>query len=188
MIKVYKLILKGGAAERAAAFYGMLPAAAVDRVDKKKNADERIRSLGCLYLLGGALADAKTDLDSLYYTQNGKPCVKDGYISLSHKGDVCVCAVSDKPVGIDVEIITDAMPAAYAFLSEAEKAFAGDSPERFYSVWTRKEAAVKLTGEGIKAIRKTDIFDKKYFFSQIKSEDCIITVCSFGEEALELHC
>lgn len=68
--------------------------------------------------------------------------------SLSHCDGRIVCALSTcGPVGIDVEARGGLTAAEFhLYLSAPERAWAGLSSQRFYSVWTRKEAVVKAAG------------------------------------------
>jgi 4'-phosphopantetheinyl transferase len=77
--------------------------------------------------------------------------------NVSHAGDWVLLVVAGAEVGIDVEQLNP----HFAFrelldhsFSHAEKAFIEHSPvpyQRFYQLWTRKEAFVKATGQGIDA-------------------------------------
>lgn len=88
--------------------------------------------------------------------KNGKPYIEgiSVHFSISHSKNIAVCAISDRPVGIDIEFIRDVN------LNVAKRQFAPDelkyvfekwdlSKKRFFEIWTRKEAYVKLIGRGI---------------------------------------
>ena len=86
---------------------------------------------------------------------HGKPMIEGVEYNLSHSGDWVICAISDKPVGCDIEKIRKA-PATVAnhFFSDKEKEYLdGLSPEQydegFFRIWTLKESYVKMTGEGL---------------------------------------
>lgn len=84
------------------------------------------------------------------FTDTGKPYFVDSdiHFSLSHSKGVCAVAVSDHPIGVDVEVIKDSYNPHLIerSLNEKEKAaFDGD----FTRIWCRKEAVAKMTGEGI---------------------------------------
>jgi len=77
------------------------------------------------------------------------------YFNLAHSGDLVVLALSNKPIGIDIEHVkpikdmTDVMQVCF---NEQEIHSINSSPNpqfRFYEFWTRKEAILKATGEGI---------------------------------------
>ena len=110
--------------------------------------------------------------------------------NISHSGDLVVCAVDDKPVGIDVEQIRpmDMKVAKYICKDKELIYIWGYEPckddfimtsnseilTRFFEVWTKKEATGKCIGIG--AVDVKNIMDKggavKYMF-----EDYIVTIC-----------
>ena len=91
------------------------------------------------------------------YNEQGKPYVPSGvHFNMSHSGDYVVLAVSDYPVGIDIERLR------HKRLSVAKRFFcreeyediinAGGEKEqdrRFLEYWTIKEAYVKYMGKGL---------------------------------------
>ncbi|MBB3969450.1 4'-phosphopantetheinyl transferase family protein [Mucilaginibacter phyllosphaerae] len=91
--------------------------------------------------------------------ENKKPCLmsQDGntiHYNVSHAGDWIVLAVATLPVGADVEYAD----AAFSFqeiladnFSREEVAYINqdNAAHRFYTLWTRKEAILKATGQGI---------------------------------------
>ena len=89
--------------------------------------------------------------------ENGKPFAEnlDVQFNISHSEDMVVCAVDDKPVGIDVEKIRqiDLKIAKRVYTQdEIRYLYGGDeseTPERFFELWTAKEAYLKFLGCGI---------------------------------------
>ena len=84
-----------------------------------------------------------------------KPYLDGIDFNLSHCGDFVVIAVSETPVGIDIELIKDnfnfmsILPFSFT-KSEITKIENDSNPcKLFYWLWTRKEALLKATGEGI---------------------------------------
>ena len=66
------------------------------------------------------------------------------WFSLSHSGGLALCALSDSPVGVDVELVRPRRPRLPAYtLSEAELAAFDGSWEDFYRLWTLKESGCK---------------------------------------------
>lgn len=139
----------------------------VSAVERKRHRADRLCSI-----LGDILAvrtvnelACRTDT-VLKHDASGRPYVDipSLYLSVSHSGDMVVCAVSDRPVGIDVEKIKDrCFGSADKICSEEELDYINGSAKRFLEVWTAKEAYSKMTGEGIKAILRgvyTDIKNK----------------------------
>jgi 4'-phosphopantetheinyl transferase len=78
--------------------------------------------------------------------------------NVSHSGGLFVCAVSsDLTIGVDVEQIRpieDMTAIASHYFSPAEQSHLAslakaDRTHAFYECWTRKEAVIKATGEGV---------------------------------------
>jgi 4'-phosphopantetheinyl transferase len=101
---------------------------------------------------------------------HGKPALASGdgpHFNLSHSGERALVAISaDHPVGVDVELIRplqrqDAV--AERIMSPAEldryqRAAEADRLHALLDVWTRKEAVLKASGEGITAaLRGIDV-------------------------------
>jgi len=91
---------------------------------------------------------ARTDLGKPFF-----PALPHIQFSISHSKSIILCAVSAKPVGVDIEDIRprrESLP-QYA-LTEGEfsryQSLGGDWPA-FYTLWTRKEAWCKYTGQGL---------------------------------------
>ena len=77
----------------------------------------------------------------------GKPLfagLDDRWFSLSHSGGLALCALSDRPVGVDVELVRPRRPGLPAYaLSERELAAFDGSWQDFYRLWTLKESWCK---------------------------------------------
>ena len=79
------------------------------------------------------------------------------HFNLSHSGSYAVCAVSDAPVGVDIEVRrkNTNLKVAKRFFSQAENDYIDSfetlesREDAFYRIWTLKEAFVKATGEGL---------------------------------------
>lgn len=94
----------------------------------------------------------------------GKPVFSrhpDCHFNLSHSGTMALCALSDRPVGADIEIVRPRRRAfpAYVFKGvEYDRYLAlGGDWEAFYTLWTEKESIMKYTGEGLKAWRRVQL-------------------------------
>ncbi len=74
----------------------------------------------------------------IYTDKNGKPLCDNAYFSISHTGDVALLAISDSPIGADMEKAARKMPAALSQFSICD--------------WTDAEAAAKLLGKPIRAL------------------------------------
>ena len=89
----------------------------------------------------------------------GKPYLENHekfHFNISHSGDMVVCAVHDKPVGIDIEQmlhIDDYLEIAKDYFTEREIAYIAKNEDarlsRFYELWTLKESYIKCHGKGL---------------------------------------
>ncbi|MBR3437824.1 MAG: 4'-phosphopantetheinyl transferase superfamily protein [Lachnospiraceae bacterium] len=170
------------------------------RADKYRLADDRIRSLGAGLLL--EYATGHTD-DECELGPNGKPyfpAYPDLQFSLSHSGMLAVCAVSDRVLGVDCQEIVCGKESfrliakRYFTEEEQEKVFrrsphseeAEDAfdPAAFSEVWTKREAYVKMTGEGLAAL--LEYGKEPCFFPGVPEiEDYCVNICLRGEEEAE---
>jgi len=87
------------------------------------------------------------------YGEKGKPYFKDSPLSfsLSHSGDLVLCAIADHEIGADVQKVIDLDWEKFArrFFSPEERERLGTDGESFFQLWCRKEAYGKMTGEGV---------------------------------------
>jgi 4'-phosphopantetheinyl transferase len=99
-------------------------------------------------------------LASLRYPPRSRPTLDLPFdFSVSHCDGRVVCAVSSAgPVGIDVEALGPLVAADFpSYLNPAERLWAGNNTQRFYSIWTRKEAVIKAAGRhGLAELRQVD--------------------------------
>ena len=145
------------------------------RLSEIKNQEYKNSSLSallCLHELLTVSEEAQNDL-SICRTSGGKPYFssQELFFSISHAKDTVAVALSDTPVGIDIEFIDERRD----ILSLSRRFFAPDehktisesnSPtEDFFALWTKKEALAKITGEGLAAICRADKLDESYSFS-----------------------
>lgn len=88
------------------------------------------------------------------YGEKGKPYFKDSALSfsLSHSGDLVLCAIADHEIGVDVQKVIDLewekLAKRFFSLEEQDWLSSVDSKEEFFRLWCRKEAFGKMTGEG----------------------------------------
>ena len=106
------------------------------------------------------LGHPATALATLRYPPRSRPTLAlPLHWSVSHCDGRIVAAVSTRgPVGVDVEALGSLQASDFAlYLNAAERAWAGRSPRRFYSVWTRKEAVAKAAGvDGLPSLPAVD--------------------------------
>lgn len=154
-----------------------------------ENATERVRRAG----LGGLwLLQRAGYLGELTYSANGRPSIRDAEIdfNVTHTEHHVFCAIADQGarVGLDAEetkrmsTLRSFALAERWFVDGERGAFAKNpTVECFLRIWTRKEALLKWTGEGLRAIAREDTATAEerhgvrfYDFSQ---DGLVITLC-----------
>lgn len=119
---------------------------------------------GMLRMLLGAYLGSSPSRLNFTAGPNGKPeiqtCRREGrtYFNVSHSRDVAIFGITGAcPIGVDVECIQpvpDYEGIAREFFSQTEAESLMGLPaklrfECFYNLWTRREALVKATGDGL---------------------------------------
>lgn len=142
-------------------------------------AEQRKRmSQGAYALLSYAMREWGYDSKVLTVcrTSEGKPYFADHAIefSLSHSGEWAVCALSDAPVGVDVERIRPISERVWKrFLAhDANEPYGGD-PEAILR-WTQYEASLKREG------KVTPLPPDAKFTSYDMLPGYLLTVCGVG--------
>lgn len=166
--------------------YNNLGAGDKEKINNIKTAEGKKRSiLGRMMARRGIAHTASLSSEDIEFCVDtmGKPYCSnaDVYFSISHCRSRAVCVVCDDPVGVDIEHIK---PVKRGFIervcSDGEIGYIlGDCSctesvvtdmavlERFFKVWTVKEAWFKMRGTGIKGIRSTNavsLFDRSETF------------------------
>ncbi len=97
--------------------------------------------------------------DDIVFAERGKPYLKNGreFFSLSHDAHQTVLAVGDIEVGVDTEALREIKGSVKEMVfTEEERRYCGDDIRKSTRLWTRLEAGLKLTGEGIGGIKKRE--------------------------------
>ena len=131
----------------------LLPEYRREKIGRYRFEKDKLRSLIAGLLIRRAIGDRP-----LSFGEHEKPYVRDGslYFSVSHSGDIVAIAVDDKEIGMDVEELPaeDRLKIADRFYHPREREVvhaAEEEARAFCRIWTRKEAYLKMTGEGISA-------------------------------------
>ncbi len=100
------------------------------------------------------------------YLENGKPYFEgnERYISISHSKEDVLVGINKKPIGVDIEVIRPFEKKLIKRYFTPEEAEFIDTEEKFFLVWTVKEAFLKLTGEGLKGIKKLNVIKNGKFY------------------------
>ena len=151
-----------------------------------------------LSLAAGLLIRREIGDSPIVFGEHDKPYAESGvYFSVSHSGRIAAIAVDDVEVGMDVEEIPDEsrLKIADRFYHPNERAYvreAEDQCRAFCATWTRKEAVLKMTGEGIStdltAFDTTSLpLSAQLYTSGL--EDYCLSVCSadpLGEKLIDI--
>ena len=138
--------------------------------------------------------------DSLQFarTQNGKPYLKNYpriHFNLSHTRGHVLLGISDEgEIGVDIEEVSDTPPYEIVNLvfGKEEKEYLDCMPEgkaeRFYELWTKKEAYLKYIGTGflIENPEKQDVLQVPGKFYCFMIDNCQCAVYSEKETILKL--
>ena len=127
----------------------------LQRIERLRFDSDRRLNLGAGLLALHALRQAGAKDLTFACTESGKPYLPhhpDIHFNLSHSGAIAVCAVSDRPVGVDVEMLRSAnWKVIRRFFHPKEILWLESSsdPDRdFTRLWTHKESFLKMTGTG----------------------------------------
>ena len=195
-LKIYVVNVKEISCRDLRAAYLLMSDSRRSKCDGLKTEDDKKRCITADRLLREVLSEftgKKPDYFVFKETETGKPyCTNaDVYFSISHSGDYVAVAVSAScEVGVDIEKLRHVKAAVMRmFCNERDCEFIRGSSdvnellltepdvlERFFRVWTFKEAAVKLTGEGITDRIKRVEYDEKACFSVCFDGYCLTAV------------
>ena len=155
--------------------YDGLSASRKAHIDRLRQPKDKRRSLTGELLVQRLLADRFGIRDArLNRRENGQPYLTGCslYVSISHCENMVACAVSNEPVGIDLEKIRpiDRKLCRHVCLPEEKTYVLGDYPEdtvgecrdekvleRFFEIWTAKEAYFKKCGTGITNLKSVNV-------------------------------
>ena len=163
-----------------------LPRERQEKAERFLRTEDRVLSVLTGLMLQKVLG--YSDSKPLRFFEHGKPYMDNSpFFSISHSGDLAVLAVSENPVGVDVQ---NMMPFSQGILSRSftkeERDYIGEDPVRFFRLWTRKEAAVKLTGDGLSVPLRSfsvlpineevNVSGKKFFIQTEVWEKAVLSV------------
>ena len=118
------------------------------------------------------------------YNEYGAPYLQDGpYFSISHCKAGIAVAVSEKPIGIDIEAVREPKEGLVCKTMNTEEytsIIADSSPDwAFIRLWTQKEAYLKMKGTGIISDLKlvlTDAQDAEFRSYDNKEHQYVVTI------------
>lgn len=125
------------------------------------------------------------------YNEHGKPAIvghPEIYFNLSHCKEAAVCAISDRPIGVDVESVRAFKDSLVRYtMNDAEVRQIETSEDQavaFIRLWTMKEAALKLIGTGISKDMKEVLRQENLSFETLIDSErrFIYSICQFTNE------
>ena len=126
-------------------------------------------------------------------TDRGKPYLADYphiHVNITHTDTLVAVAVSDSPVGVDAQTVTDKIYGRVAkrMFTAGEREYAAKSHENFYEVWTKKESFVKMTGEGLShRTAEIDVLTgDQASFRCFSIDNAVLSVCMTDHDETEL--
>lgn len=146
-----------------------LPEERKQKVLKIRHREDKNLSIGAWLVFTEALKafPGYNGTETIAKEKNGKPYFKDNenvHFSLSHSGNIAFCAVSCDRVGVDTQIICDFKEGiCRRYFTKNERDFvlkskeAAERKDRFFRIWTLKEAYAKMTGGGLGEFRNFEI-------------------------------
>jgi 4'-phosphopantetheinyl transferase len=108
-----------------------------------------------LKILIASLLSIPTDEVVFKSYNNKKPHIEGIHFNTSHSRDLALIAISTAIIGVDIEFEQpdfDYTDISLSALTEDEQAFIKHNSNpisNFYTIWTRKEALLKASGEGL---------------------------------------
>jgi len=182
--------------EMCRTLYTGLSHAEREKADRFLREDDRLRFItGRRMIRTFAAERLGMSAPKILLTEYGKPYIggaKDFHFSISHSGHLVVIAVSDSPVGIDIE---QHIPVEWRELSDTftpvEREMLGraaDPVSCFYRIWTIREAFAKEEGIGLPLFDEADpdidysggtvrYNEKTLHFTAWEKEDYSVCVC-----------
>lgn len=191
-MKLYKYDIRRLSEDEYDKWFALMSEEKQEKVNRFRSEDDRKRTVSGEMLARKAVAQrCNVPAESIVFgkNKNGKPFAEnlDVQFNISHSGDIVVCVVDDKPVGIDIEKIRQInLKIAKRIYTEDEirylsagKDFKENQDrltlERFFELWTAKEAYLKYLGCGIIDNLNTLSVDRENVCMQ-KDENYIISI------------
>lgn len=158
---------------------------------KRQNLKNIAGSLGELLIRIVACENLKTENNTLVFAEkeNHKPFLKNYpqfHFNMSHCENIVTVAFSDDFVGVDIEKIRPVnLKIAERFFSSEEKLLVKDNLS-FFTLWTKKEAFIKRSGNGLKTPLNSFNVLKENNIKTFIEDNIIISLCSNNPESFRL--
>lgn len=199
-MKIYQLNVNNVEQSRFELWFSAMSEERKQSVSQMKNEQKRKLRIAADALCRKAVAEfCGVEQSEIVFerTEKGKPYAKNlpVHFSISHSGDIVICAVSDCEIGIDIEKIRSInLRTAERFATKSEKEHIQKSENGFFEIWTLKEAYFKCIGTGLGSDIKDVSFavdngciacsEKGFHFSFYETEKNYI--CSVCKKAAQI--
>ena len=136
-----------------------------NKIDKYIKEESKKRSMLGEYLLQKLLKEERIDYNKIQIktNKNEKPYIENKkiYYNISHSYDYVITAISEKPIGVDIEKIRKIdSKTINMFATSKEKEYILSEKKglekRLFEIYTLKEAYIKMKGLALKDIKKTE--------------------------------
>lgn len=125
---------------------------------------------------------------SIDYNEYGKPFLKEFpniHFSISHTKNICICVISNKEVGVDIQSVKY-YPNVLKYFTNSELSIVNKSENKkvdFTRIWTKKESYLKMIGQGISyGLKNVDTVKLKNKYIEGIYKDCIYSICLYDKE------
>lgn len=120
----------------------------------------------------------------------GKPYIENGniYFNITHSKDFTAVAIGKAQVGIDAEYLGTADLRVIKRFTKPEQDYIrkDDSNNRFFEIWTKKEAYLKYKGVGLSGgLNSFNVLEIPQMFKSFVIGKVIVTVCSDEQYSME---
>jgi len=139
-----------------------------EKIDNKKQTEDKIKTLAGAYLLQYGLKRQGFDPErvKIETVEKGKPYIAGTFFNISHSGDLAVCAFGDSEIGVDIEKIRPASERVKNKISLPSERAKISAAKQIIRLWTRKEAFGKCLGSGIgEDIFKIDLMGDTVYYN-----------------------
>lgn len=161
---------------------------------QRREIDRKLSVASYLLLIHALHKKFSLSSPTIAYTDKGKPYLLDYpdiHFNISHCPLGCVCAVSDKPVGVDIQDMRPFSQDIANRCCSTEELLrlrqSADPAACFTQMWAMKESYLKMTGEGIaQSLPTIDTTSAYSVIDTTFTNNCYIAVSSahfFREES-----
>jgi 4'-phosphopantetheinyl transferase len=156
-----------------------------------------VRRYALRMLLGAYLRQSPAEI-RFHQSANRKPSLPGINFNTSHTSNFAVIALSESPIGIDIEKVhpdfqfSDLLNQCFSPEEITYVNSSSDVPMIFFTLWTRKEALLKATGEGIvdnlQQVSAMEVHTERNNFNyQLHSMHYDSTIVSIARSKNEAH-